>query len=48
MGKHFLIDWHICTSFIAFPMQLEKVDVISFYYSGILYIIWVTLSSKHM
>ena len=32
VGKHFVTDKHICTSFIAFPMQLEKVELISFWY----------------
>ena len=29
-GRYFVMDKHICASFIAFPMQ-ENVDVISFY-----------------
>ena len=29
LGKHFVTDRHICTSFNAFPMQLGKVDKFS-------------------
>ena len=41
MGKHFVSDRHICTSFVAVPMQLEKVGKCNFLLvnSGILYMI---------
>ena len=32
MGKHFATYQHICTSFIVFSMQLEKINVILFSY----------------
>ena len=49
LGNHFATYQHICTSFIVFSMQLEKIYVIfSLIYSVILGIFWVTFFSKHM
>ena len=49
LGNHFATYQHICTSFIVFSMQLEKINVIfSLIYSVILGIFWVTFFSKHM